>query len=48
MKSVQICFRAQSTNDAYGFTGGDARPDMVLRVQDRGDMYAVYTSNHPK
>jgi hypothetical protein len=48
MKSVQICFRAQSTNGAYGFTGGDARPYMVLRVQDRGDRYAVYTSNHPK
>uniref|UniRef100_A0A804UHJ2 Jacalin-type lectin domain-containing protein n=1 Tax=Zea mays TaxID=4577 RepID=A0A804UHJ2_MAIZE len=38
----------QSRNGAYGFIGGDARPDMVLLVQGRGDSYAVYTSNHPK
>jgi hypothetical protein len=38
----------QSRNSAYGLTGGDARPDMVLAVRDRGDSYAVYASNHPK
>lgn len=36
------------TRNGYDFSCGDTEPDMVLAVRDRGDSYAVYSSNQPK